>query len=175
MAALCVAALAGCVTGTTIPNSPFLTAVVKLNPVIAGSRASAGTASNASSPLDANAEATVNNVNSLIQRVAGTSLAEIEKLISELESLRDLLHAEGQRVQREISGYAQLSQAAAEQLVNDGGYLERHELELAPKPGHALAHHRRRWARVPEHECDQGRSPGFHRHRCRSGPDHRQA
>ena len=64
------------------------------------------------SPLDANAEATVNNVNSLIQRVAGTSLAEIEKLISELESLRDLLHAEGQRVQREISGYAQLSQAA---------------------------------------------------------------
>ena len=63
-------------------------------------------------PLDAGAEATVNNVNSLIQRVAGSSLAEIEKLISELESLRDLLHAEGQRVQREISGYAQLSQAA---------------------------------------------------------------
>jgi hypothetical protein len=61
---------------------------------------------------DPQAEATVNNVNSLIQRVAGTSLAEIEKLISELESLRDLLHAEGQRVQREISGYAQLSQAA---------------------------------------------------------------
>ncbi len=63
-------------------------------------------------PLDANAEATVNNVNSLIQRVAGTSLSEIENLISELESLRDLLHAEGQRVQREIAGYAQLSQAA---------------------------------------------------------------
>jgi hypothetical protein len=69
-------------------------------------------ASAETAPLDASAEATVNNVNSLIQRVAGTSLAEIEKLISELESLRDLLHAEGQRVQREISGYAQLSQAA---------------------------------------------------------------
>jgi hypothetical protein len=68
--------------------------------------------SSETAPLDASAEATVNNVNSLIQRVAGTSLAEIEKLISELESLRDLLHAEGQRVQREISGYAQLSQAA---------------------------------------------------------------
>jgi hypothetical protein len=61
---------------------------------------------------DANAEAAVNNVNSLIQRVAGTSLSEIEHLITELEGLRDLLHAEGQRVQREISGYAQLSQAA---------------------------------------------------------------
>jgi hypothetical protein len=62
--------------------------------------------------LEPSTEATVNNVNSLIQRVAGTSLAEIENLIGELESLRDLLHAEGQRVQREISGYAQLSQAA---------------------------------------------------------------
>src|SRR5215212_897658 len=62
--------------------------------------------------LEPNTEATVNNVNSLIQRVAGTSLAEIENLIGELETLRDLLHAEGQRVQREISGYAQLSQQA---------------------------------------------------------------
>lgn len=64
-------------------------------------------------PADgASAEATVSNVNSLIQRVAGASLSEIEKLISELETLRELLHNEGQRVQREISGYAQLSQAA---------------------------------------------------------------
>ena len=62
--------------------------------------------------LEPQNEATVNSVNSLIQRVAGTSLGEIENLISELEGLRDLLHAEGQRVQREISGYAQLSQAA---------------------------------------------------------------
>ncbi len=61
---------------------------------------------------DTSPESTVNSVNSLIQRVAGTSLGEIEHLISELEALRELLHAEGQRVQREISGYAQLSQAA---------------------------------------------------------------
>jgi hypothetical protein len=66
----------------------------------------------AEAATDPGAEAAVNSVNSLLQRVAGTSLAEIENLISELESLRDLLHAEGQRVQREISGYAQLSQAA---------------------------------------------------------------
>jgi hypothetical protein len=67
---------------------------------------------NTEAKQETNTEATVNNVNSLIQRVAGTSLAEIENLVTELESLRDLLHAEGQRVQREISGYAQLSQAA---------------------------------------------------------------
>jgi hypothetical protein len=70
------------------------------------------TAGAAETAIDPNAESNVNNINSLIQRVAGTSLAEIENLISELESLRDLLHAEGQRVQREISGYAQISQAA---------------------------------------------------------------
>jgi hypothetical protein len=76
-------------------------------------RPASGTASStAETALEPSTEATVTNVNSLIQRVAGTSLAEIENLISELESLRDLLHAEGQRVQREISGYAQLSQAA---------------------------------------------------------------
>jgi hypothetical protein len=62
--------------------------------------------------LEPSAEAAVSNVNSLIQRVAGTSLSEIENLIAELESLRDVLHDEGQRVQREIAGYAQLSQAA---------------------------------------------------------------
>lgn len=58
------------------------------------------------------AEAAVNNVNTLIQRVAGQSLEEIENLIEELENLRDLMHNEGQRVQRELAGYAQLSQAA---------------------------------------------------------------
>jgi len=61
---------------------------------------------------DAEHDAAVTNVNSLIQRVAGASLGEIENLINELERLRDMLHAEGQRVQREIAGYAQLSHAA---------------------------------------------------------------
>lgn len=75
-------------------------------------RPAPGVVASAEPALEPSTEATVNSVNSLIQRVAGTSLGEIENLISELESLRDLLHAEGQRVQREISGYAQLSQAA---------------------------------------------------------------
>ena len=61
---------------------------------------------------DLSAEQTVATVSSLIQRVAGVSLSEIENLVQELESLRDVLHTEGQRVQREIAGYAQLSQAA---------------------------------------------------------------
>ena len=52
------------------------------------------------------------NINSLIQRVAGQSIGEIDHVIDELNRLRDLLRTEGERVQREISGYASLSQAA---------------------------------------------------------------
>jgi len=52
------------------------------------------------------------NLNSLIQRVSGTSVLEIEKLIAELQTLRDFLQNEGQRVQREITDYAHMSQAA---------------------------------------------------------------
>jgi hypothetical protein len=54
----------------------------------------------------------VGQVHSLIQRVSGASVIEIEKLISELQSLRDFLRSEGERVQREIAGYVQLSDAA---------------------------------------------------------------
>ena len=43
-----------------------------------------GTPSSTENALEPNTEATVNNVNSLIQRVAGTSLTEIENLVSEL-------------------------------------------------------------------------------------------
>jgi hypothetical protein len=68
--------------------------------------------STSTEPMDSLAEATVNNVNTLIQRVAGASLQEIETLISELEGLRNLMHNEGQRVQRELAAYAQLSQTA---------------------------------------------------------------
>ena len=57
-------------------------------------------------------EAIANNINSLVQRVAGTTLREIDQLLRELEGLRELLQAEGERVQREVAGYAQLSQAA---------------------------------------------------------------
>src|SRR6202034_3432322 len=45
-------------------------------------RPAPGTPGSTESALEPNTEATVNNVNSLIQRVAGTSLAEIENLIS---------------------------------------------------------------------------------------------
>ena len=57
-------------------------------------------------------EVFVSNLNSIVQRVAGSSVAEIDNLISELERLREHLHHEGQRVQSEVVAYAQMSQAA---------------------------------------------------------------
>jgi hypothetical protein len=52
------------------------------------------------------------NLNSLIRRVSGASLEEIERVIVELQGIRDMLRSEGERVGREIAGYASLSHAS---------------------------------------------------------------
>src|SRR5262249_2107494 len=56
-------------------------------------------------------EQVANNLNSVLQRVSSTSVQEIDKLITELQMLRDKLQSEAARVQREIVEYATLSQA----------------------------------------------------------------
>ena len=61
---------------------------------------------------ESESEMVATNINALLQRVAGTSVQEIDKLITELQTLRDMLHSEAARVQREIVEYATLSQAA---------------------------------------------------------------
>jgi hypothetical protein len=53
------------------------------------------------------------NLNELIRRVAGASLEEIDRVIRELETVREMLRNEGERVSREVAGYASLSHAAA--------------------------------------------------------------
>ena len=54
----------------------------------------------------------ITDINSLIQRVAGVSLDQLDDAIVDLRQLRDFLHSEGERIQRELSGYLQLSQTA---------------------------------------------------------------
>lgn len=62
---------------------------------------------------DASAQEPVaENLNALIRRVSGASMDEIDRVISELQGVRDMLRAEGERVNREIAGYASLSHAA---------------------------------------------------------------
>jgi hypothetical protein len=57
-------------------------------------------------------EQAVTNINSLLDRVSGSSVGEIDSLIADLRNVRDFLQTEGERVQREIASYAQLSTVA---------------------------------------------------------------
>lgn len=61
---------------------------------------------------DAVADPATENLNALIRRVAGASMDEIDRVILELQSVRDMLRNEGERVSRELAGYASLSHAA---------------------------------------------------------------
>ena len=61
---------------------------------------------------DATSEPVADNLNGLIRRVSGASMEEIDRVILELQSVREMLRSEGERVGREIAGYASLSHAA---------------------------------------------------------------
>jgi hypothetical protein len=61
---------------------------------------------------EAESEVVANSIGSLLQRVAGSSVQEIDQLVAELQTIRTLLESEGARVQREIIEYAHLSQSA---------------------------------------------------------------
>src|SRR5947207_15044927 len=61
---------------------------------------------------ESESEMVASNINAVLERATGTSVQEIDKLITELQTLRDTLQSEAARVQREIVEYATLSQAA---------------------------------------------------------------
>lgn len=66
----------------------------------------------AGTPADATADNGAQHLSSLIERVSAASVAEIDRVIGELHAMRTLLQSEGDRVRREITGYAGLSQSA---------------------------------------------------------------
>ena len=57
-------------------------------------------------------EPVANNIGTLFERMAGTSVEEIDCLIAGLQTLRSLLQDHGARVRLELAEYANLSQAA---------------------------------------------------------------
>lgn len=57
-------------------------------------------------------EPVIDNLNALIRRVSGASMEEIDRVILELQGVREMLRSEGERVGREIAGFASLSHAA---------------------------------------------------------------
>jgi len=58
--------------------------------------------------IDTDAE----RMKSVLGRMTSTSVGELEGLVSELHEVREFLKSEGERVQREITNYAQLNQRA---------------------------------------------------------------
>jgi hypothetical protein len=52
------------------------------------------------------------SLDTLIRRIAGASMDEIDSVIRELESTREMLRREGERISREIASYAGLCQAS---------------------------------------------------------------
>lgn len=70
---------------------------------------------------DADSEMIANNVGSLLRRVSGTSTREIDHLIGELQTLRERLNSDGNRVQRDIVEFAALSQSVMQltKIISD--------------------------------------------------------
>lgn len=66
-------------------------------------------------------DAVADNLGALIRRVSGQSMEEIDRVILELQGVRDMLRQEGDRVTREVAGYASLNHAAmtAMQVIGD--------------------------------------------------------
>src|SRR5262245_3592056 len=53
------------------------------------------------------------DIATLIQQVGATSIAEIDRLIAELQVVRNHLQSEGERVEREVVRYTKLTQMAS--------------------------------------------------------------
>jgi hypothetical protein len=58
------------------------------------------------------ANAPAEDLNALVRRVASVSLEEIDRVIRALQGVREMMGNEGERVSREVAGYASLSHAA---------------------------------------------------------------
>jgi hypothetical protein len=67
------------------------------------------------------ANAVADNLNALVRRVSVASMDEIDRVILELQGVRGMLRGEGERITREIAGYASLSHATmtAMQVIGD--------------------------------------------------------
>ena len=83
---------------------------------------------------DTGVDPAADSLNTLVRRIAGASMEEIERVILELQGVRDTLRSEGERVSREISGYANLSHASITAMKVIGDNLKQWK-NAADKPG----------------------------------------
>ena len=90
---------------------------------------------NPSSPPETDAD-----VAPLIQKVGAPSIAQIEKLIGELQEAKDFLESEAERVQQEMVRYIQLFQmaSASVEIISDtvsGWHQAGHPMRKFEFPG----------------------------------------
>jgi len=65
------------------------------------------------------------DLNVLVQRVTAASVEQIDRVIFNLQSVRDVLRSEGERVHRDICGYAGLNHASAKAMKVIADSLEK--------------------------------------------------
>src|SRR5215218_10212955 len=90
---------------------------------------------------------------SLVERMAGASLQEIERVMAELANVRDMLRNEATRVQGELNNYAATSQAAMNSMKIIGDSLVKWKSQT-PKLSQA-----RESAGVPRGSPDNSQNP----------------
>jgi hypothetical protein len=89
------------------------------------------------SEVGANESSVNEKLNVLLRHLAGDTIEEIDRVIRDLENVRDVLRNEGERVEREIAGFASLNHTAAVaiEVISDslkkwkGGSNQRSELD----------------------------------------------
>lgn len=72
-------------------------------------------------------------INNVLRGVCGASMEEIDRVILELQGVRDMLRSEGERVQRELAGYASLNQAALTAMKIIGESLTQWKAPTPPR------------------------------------------
>ena len=82
------------------------------------------------------------HITPLIQKVGAPSIAQIEKLIGELQEAKDFLESEAERVQQEMVRYIQLIQmaSASVEIISDtvsGWPQAGHPMRKFESPGQA--------------------------------------
>jgi hypothetical protein len=116
----------------------------------------------------------------LVEKIEVTSIAEIEKMIGELQAARDFLQCEGKRVQRETEHYTTLTQmaSASVKIISDtvAGWREAgppvrndsrsSQFDLTPSP----AENNARSAREPDQQDPQSQRQTSETEREASNP-----
>lgn len=71
---------------------------------------------------EGDSEIAANNLSILLRRMSGNSTREIDHLIAELQTLREKLQADGNRVERDMVEYAALSQSVSQltKIISEG-------------------------------------------------------